>query len=208
MAIRKMCFNDVFLTGMRDPNASPLKAREVDAREDEGVLRLGPHIGRIYNGGLNPLVSRCFMSMLRRNKFAPIDPNMLKDVGGINVTLIGPLAQAQKLIEVRGIQSFFQFIAGLVPFDDSARDKINIDRTIDEVADMTGVPAIVLATEDEVKAARQARMQAAQAAQAKEDAALQTQMQSASSAAASGAAKNYAAAGVDMAEILGGGAQI
>lgn len=204
MAIRKMCFNDVFLTGMRDPNASPLKAREVDAREDEGVLRLGPHIGRIYNGGLNPLVSRCFMSMLRRGKFAPIDPQVLKDVGGINVVLIGPLAQQQKLIEVRGIQSFFQFVAGLVPFDDAARDKINIDRSIDEVADMTGVPSIILATDEEVKGARQARQAAAQDAKAKEDAVLKSQMGNESSSAASGAAKNYAAAGVDMASILSG----
>lgn len=205
MAIRKACFNDVFLTGMRDPNASPLKAREVDVREDEGIIRLGPVVGRFYSEGLCDLITRCFNSMLRRGLFAPIDPELLQMAGDINITLIGPLAQQQKLIEVRAIQNFFQFVAGVVPFDDSARDKINIDRTIDEVADMTGVPAVILSTEDEVKKAREARMKAMAEKKAQEEAMVKGQLQSEAMASQASAAKDYAAAGGDISEIFGGG---
>jgi len=204
MAIRKACFNDVFLTGMRDPNASPLKAREVDAREDEGVIRLGPVIGRLYSEALCDLVTRCFNSMLRRGLFAPMDPEMLKTAGGINITLIGPLAQQQKLIEVRSIQNFFQFVAGIVPFDDTARDKINTDRTIDEVADMTGVPAVVLNTEAEVAQRRQARAQAQQKQQALAEKAAQTQIQGEGLTNTAAAARDFAGAGLDISEIMGG----
>jgi len=203
--IKKMCYNDVFLTGMRDPNASPLKARQVDAQEDEGVMRLGPMIGRLYKELLTPIVGRCMGSMFRRGLLPPIDPELLLTTGGINVILIGPLAQQQKLIEVRGIQNFFSFLGGLVPFDDSARDKINIDRTIDEVADMTGVPSAILATDEELKAARQARMQAAMAQKQKEDAILKQQMNNEQTSVQASSAKDYAAAGVDIQSVLGGG---
>lgn len=203
-AIRKMLYNDVFITASRDPNASPLKARQVDMIEDEGILRLNPVVGRLYQEALSPIVSRCFNSMLRRGLFAPIDPEMLKEAGGIDVTLIGPLAQQQKLVEVKSIQTFFSFMAGIIPFDDRARDKVNVDRTIDEVADMLGAPAPILATPDELKSTRDARAKAAQAAQAKEDAVIQGQMQNEGMAAGAGAVRDYAAAGVDISSVLGG----
>lgn len=203
--IRKMCYNDVFLTGMRDPNASPLKARQVDAQEDEGVIRLGPMLGRFYKELLSPIVMRCMNSMLRRGMFDPIDPNLLKEVGGVNVILIGPLAQQQKLIEVRGIQNFFTFLGGVVPFDDTARDAVHTTRTIDEVADIMGVPSSILTNEDERKQLASNRMKAMQEKKQKEDAVLQSQMQNERSAVGATAAKDYAAAGVDISSVLGGG---
>lgn len=203
-AIRKMLYNDVFLTSSRDPNASPLKARQVDMIEDEGIIRLAPVVGRLYQEALSPIVSRCFNSMLRRGLFAPIEPEMLKEAGGIDITLIGPLAQQQKLIEVRSIQNFFSFMGGIVPFDDRARDKVNVDRTVDEVADMLGVAAPILATPEELKASRDARAQAMQAQKAKEDAVLQSQVRNENMAAGAGAVKDYASAGVDISSIFGG----
>jgi hypothetical protein len=205
-AIQKMCYNDVFLTGMRDPNASPLKARQVDAQEDEGVIRMGPIIGRFYKELLTPIVQRSVASMLRRNLLLPIDPNMLKDAGGVNVILVGPLAQQQKLIEVRAIQNFFSFMAGIVPFDDTARDKVNIDRTIDEVADMTGVPSVILTTDDELLQRRKTREQAAMEQKQKQDAVLRSQIGNENTATGATAAKDYAAAGVDMSQVLREGA--
>jgi hypothetical protein len=199
-----MCFNDVFLTGMRDPNASPLKAREVDQREDEAIIRLGPIIGRMYSEALTLIVSRCFNSMLRRGMFEPIDPQLLEATGGLDIVLIGPLAQQQKLIEVRSIQNFFQFLGGIVPFDDTARDKVSIDRAVDEIADMTGAPSIILATPEEVQQKRQQRAQMMAEQKQKEDMLLQAEIQEKQSSAQSSAAKNYAAAGVDVNSIMGG----
>lgn len=203
-AIRKMCFNDVFLTGMRDPNASPLKAREVDQREDEAIIRLGPIIGRMYSEALTHIVSRCFNSMLRRGLFEPIDPQLLLATGGLDIVLIGPLAQQQKLIEVRSIQNFFQFLGGIVPFDDTARDKVNVDRAVDEIADMTGAPSTILASPEELQQKREQRQAAMAEQKQKEDMLLQAELQSKQSTAQSTAAKNYASAGVDVNSIMGG----
>lgn len=202
-AIQKLCYNDVFLTAMRDPNASPLKARQIDNHEDEGIMRLGPIVGRFNREGLAPLVIRCFNSMYRRNLFDPIDPALLQQAGGLSVTLIGPLAQMQKLIEVRSIQTFFNFLGGIVPFDDKARDKISIDRTVDEVADMTGVPTVILSTDDELKINRDNRAAAEKERRDQEKAILASKLKSESMAANASAAKDYAAAGTDISTIMG-----
>jgi hypothetical protein len=206
MAIRKLCYNDVFITAVRDPNASPLKAAQVMRQEDEEVLRLGPVIGRLYSEALSVIVERCFNIMLRRGLFPPIDPELLKESGGVNVMLIGPLAQQQKLIEVRSINSFFSFIGSVTPIDPSAIDNINMDKAINEVADMTGVPAAVLATPEEIQQKRQARAAEMARQQQMEDAAAQQSLASEAASSASGTMKNFSEAGVNIAEVLGGGA--
>ena len=190
--IGKACFNDVFLTGMRDPNASPLKATQVNRMEDEEIIRLGPAVGRVSSEHIVPIVRWAFNSMMRRGLFAEIDPALLEEAGNFQIEMIGPLAQMQKLIEARSIQTFFQFVGGVIQFDESVRDKINSDASIDEFADITGVPLTVLNDETKVQGIRDTRQKAIAAQQQQQQQIQQQGMSLQAEKEKSEIAKNYA----------------
>ena len=169
--IQRNFFNDIFLTAARDPNATPYKATEVNAREQEKMLRLGPVIERLQHEFLQPLVERCFNIMLRKELFPPLPPELAMLAGEYNISLVSPLATAQRSVALQGINSFMAFIGQAAQFDQSIMDNIDVDMAAREYADITGVQLGVLRPEEEVQARRQQRQQAqAQQAQAEQDA--------------------------------------
>jgi hypothetical protein len=199
-------FNDIFLTASRDPNASPMKAAEVNVKEQEKMLRLGPVIERLHYEFLQPLLERCFNIMLRKGLFAELDPQsqMLLDQAGYDIKLVSVLAQAQKAIGVRPIQDFVSFVGGVASVDPTALDNINVDNTIIEFADITGVPSPILRDPEEVKQIRQGRAQAQQQQRMKEEAMMNQGMQQQGMESRANTAKTLSEAGVNMADILGG----
>ncbi len=161
--IQRAFFVDIFLTASRDPNASPLKATEVNSRENEKLLRLGPVIERLQHELFRPLIIRCFNILLRKGVIPPV-PEDFRDFveDGYNLKLIGPLAHAQKLLALQGINSFLGFVASAAQIDQTVLDQIDADQTVAEVADISGVPVRILRTPEAVKAIREQRAAAEQ----------------------------------------------
>lgn len=205
--IQRIFFNDVFLTASRDPNASPMKARQVEQIENEGVLRLGPVIERAWYEFLQPVLERCFNIMLRKGKFPQLDPQMQALLNGADFTiaLVSVLAQQQKAIGAQPIQSFLQFISVVASVDQTALDKIDIDATIDEFADITGVPSIIMRSPEEVDQIRKQRQAAMAAQQKQQEDIMMQQLQDQSMASRATTAKAASEAGVNVAEVMGGG---
>lgn len=205
--IREIFYNDILLSSMRDPNASPMRTGEVNKRSEEGLLRIGPTIENLHTEFLIPLISRVFNILAEKNEIPPLPPEYVAVVSGIDVVFISVLAQAQKLVKARPLSAFLQFVGGVAQFDQNALDKVDTDKIIEEYAEVTGVPQNTIRGVKEVKAIRQQRaeMQAAREKQAMQM--QQAELQVQAEEAKSKIAKNYADAGAQLQQSSGSAAQ-
>lgn len=202
--IRRVFFNDIFLTASRDPNASPLKATEVMERKEERLLRIGPVIERVLHEFISPLIERCFNIAARKNALPLLPPDVAQYLSEYSVSFISPLAQAQKMIASRPINTFLQFVAGAAQFNPEALDKINIDNLVEEYADITGVPKIVMRDKAEVDQIRKMRAEQQRIEKEKQDAIIARQLQLSEQKQQSEVAQNYSEVGVNFGEATGG----
>jgi hypothetical protein len=174
----KAFFNDVFFTGARDPNKTPYKAQEVQVREQEKMLRLGPVVERLQYEFLQPMIERCFNIMLRNGKFPELSPDLQKMVGDYNIVLVSPLATAQRQVSLQGINSFLAFVGQAAQIDQTILDNIDVDYASREYANITGVDIGILRPKEQVEKKRQERAQAMALEKQKQDQMMAMQMQS------------------------------
>jgi len=158
--IQRNFFNDIFLTAARDPNASPLKATQVNVQEQEKMLRLGPVIERLQHEFLQPMLERCFNIMLRKGLFPALPPELQQMAGDYKIVMVSPLATAQRGIAMNGINTFMGFLGQAAQFDPTIMDNIDADAAARKIADISGVDLGILRPDEEVKARRQQRAQA------------------------------------------------
>jgi hypothetical protein len=95
--------------------------------------------------------------MLRSGQVPP-PPMELENVD-LKVEYISILAQAQKMLGIATVDRFVGFVGQMAQFSPGALDKLDIDQTIDEYAEMTGVSPRIVRTDDDVAAIRQGREQ-------------------------------------------------
>lgn len=204
--IEKIYFNDIFLTASRDPNASPLKARQVEEQSGEKTLRLGPIIKPVTSRFLRPMLSRCLNILARRGDL-PAPPPGFEDINlDYQVEFTSVLAQVQKSIAAKPMQSFISYVGGVASYYPQAIDKVDIDASIDEMHDITGAPMTILRDEAGVKSIRDGRAKAQAAEKKKEEQAAMSQIQSQGSLDASQTAKNLSDAGANLVDVIGPGA--
>lgn len=198
--IQRNFFNDIFLTASRDPNASPLKATQVNVQEQEKMLRLGPVIERLQHEFFMPVIERCFNIMLRKGKFTPLPPEYEDMISDYNISLISPLATAQRSVALQGINSFMAFVAQAAQFDQKILDNIDVDEAAREMANINGVKLGVLRPKEVVEGMRQQRAEAQQKEQQKQEQMAAAQMGSQMNAEVATAQKTQAEAGVAQLE--------
>lgn len=203
MRIGKTFYNDIFFSAMRDPNATPYKATEVNAREREKMTRLGPVIERLQHEFFLPLIERCFSMLLRKGKLAPIPDEFVNLISDYNIRMISPLAQAQRLVAVEGIQQFLMFIGQTAQFDPTIVDNVDGDKITNEMAEITGQSAKVLRTADEVKQIRDQRAEQQKQQQDMQMQMMQKQQQMEEQESMASTAKDRADATKTIAEVQG-----
>lgn len=175
--IAKAFYNDLFFAAMRDPNATPYKATEVAAREREKMTRLGPVVERLQHEFFLPVIERCFAMLVRKNKLAPIPEEFMQMIGSYNIRMVSPLAQAQRLVAVEGIQQFLMFVGQTAQFDQTVIDNIDGDKITHEMADISGQSAKIMRSADQVKKIRDDRAKQQQEQQKMQMAMMQKQSQ-------------------------------
>lgn len=198
--IRRNFFNDIFLTATRDPNASPLKAKQVENQEQERMLRLGPVIERLQHEFLQPVIERCFNIMLRKGLFPEMPREYEAMVGDYQISLISPLATAQRAVALQGINSFMAFLGQAAQFDQSILDNINVDKAAREYADITGVDIGVLREEEQVRKIRESRRQEMARQQQKAEQMAEAEVGATVEANRAKASRDQAEAGVALVE--------
>ena len=169
--IQRIFFVNVFQMIAATANKTDRTATEVQALEQEKVMMLGPVLERLHTELLDPLVTNAFGFMVEYNML----PEVPEELYGreLSIEYVSVLAEAQKNASANGIVRTAQQIGLLAQINPQAVDKLDVDATIDQLADMNGVPPSLIVTGQKVALIRQqraeqqqAQMQAAQLQQA------------------------------------------
>ncbi|MDP3702910.1 MAG: portal protein [Candidatus Omnitrophota bacterium] len=170
--IRRIYFSDQ----LELQEGPQMTATEVQVRYELMQRLLGPTLGRLESEFLNPLVERCFGIMARAQALLPL-PQVLLEQGlelpDLDIEYEGPLARAQRTVELTAQDRVLAFVAGLtqamvaagVPPTQAAAvwDVLKADKWVRDRAEITGVRTDSLASQEEVDTLRQARAQVQQA---------------------------------------------
>ena len=118
---------------------------------------LGPAYGNLQWEFLQPTIDRCFSLMYRQGAFSPPPDILLEQGGDFTIEFHNPISRAQKLGEVEAIQATITDLAPLVQVDPQIMDIFDTDKAARKVAEIRGVPATVVRSEDEVAQIRESR---------------------------------------------------
>lgn len=156
--IRQCFYSDLFQM-LTLSSRRQITAREIEERHEEKLLMLGPVLERLHSELLNPLINRTFNIMMR-NGLVPEPPQELQGID-LKVEYISVMAQAQKAIGTSSIERLAGFVGNLAAVKPEVLDKFDADQSVDEYADMLGVPPKIVVSDDKVKEVREGRAQAA-----------------------------------------------
>jgi hypothetical protein len=165
--IRQGFYSDLFqMLTMSDRRQ--ITAREIDERHEEKLLMLGPVLERLHTELLDPLIDRTFNIMVRNDLLPPAP----EELGGVTlkVEYISVMAQAQKAIGTGAIERLAGFVGNMAAAKPEVLDKFDADQSVDEYAEMIGVPPRIVVPDDVVQQIREERAQMEQQQMAMEQA--------------------------------------
>ena len=180
---------DMFFGPQLELKASPeMTATEVAARMQLMNQFLGPVSGRFMSELLTPILIRCFGIMSRFQgagaPFPPVPPRLqayVKAQGDFEIRYLTPMARQQRQPELAAIERFTQMLLATQQLHPAGLDRIDFDGALGEAADILGVPASVLRSDQELATVRAAKAQVQE--QAAQLAAMQSVAQAAGQAA-------------------------
>ena len=157
--IWSMFFADLFLM-ISNTDRRQITATEVDARQEEKLIALGPVLERLHLEKLGPLLETVFM-FADEAGLLPEPPEEIVE-SGFEFDYISMLAQAQRAVGVASIDRLWGFAGNVSAVKPEVLDKLDEDVTIDEYAAMLGVPPRMVRPDDKVVETREQRAQAQQ----------------------------------------------
>ena len=154
MKVKSLMYNDIFLAfqGITKEMNNP----EVMERINEKMTMLGPAVGRYLAEVLNPVIIRTMGILWRRGKLPP-PPDELIENPEYEIDFVGQLAQAQRRSDLNSLITSLTMVGQVAQFSPEVLDKIDPDRTVDEVWGITGAPVQVLRDDQEIQKIREAR---------------------------------------------------
>lgn len=144
-----------------------ITAREIDERSEEKLLALGPTVERQQFEKHGPLLENVFAYAAAVGKL-PEMPDELKEMD-VEIEYTSTLAQAQRAVETGGIERLWAFAGNISAVKPEVLDKLDADQSVDEYADMIGVPSGIVLADEKVSEMRQLREQRMQQAQQLQD---------------------------------------
>lgn len=206
-AVKRAFFVDLFLMISQMEGVQPRNNLEIAERKEEKMLMLGPVLESVHNTLLDPIITRIFNIGMRQSQgekgvFPPPPPELANM--DLEIEYISMLAQAQKSVATAGIERLAGFVGNLSAVKPEVTDKVDFDQSIDEYADMLGVPAKTIVPDDQVKQirAQRQRLQMMQAGQAMGQQAVDTAKTGAE--AAQVLSETQTGAGVDALSLMTG----
>ena len=176
-SIREMFYADA-LTGLPPVDATTMTAYEVAQRIEQMQRLMGPAFSRLLSEMLDPLADRVFGLLWRAGVLPPVPRDVVmaaqRNQGQLDVEYEGPLARAQRGVEVRAIGESLAVAGQIVGLTQKLDilDNIDLDLAWREVAEANGTPRHLIKDTAQVEQVRLLRQQQ-QAAQ--QQAALQAQ---------------------------------
>jgi hypothetical protein len=155
--VKKGYFVDLFLL-LADPARKDMTATEVMQRVEEKMLILAPVLGRLMNEFLDPLINRTFNIMWRTGKLLP-PPEAIQNMS-YKIEYISPLARAQKLDQMKSINSFIALIGQIAVVKPDVLDNMNEDEVVKDIQQLYGVNPKYVRDPADVEKIRQAKAEA------------------------------------------------
>lgn len=159
--VKSLMYNDVFLAF--DNITKQMNNPEVQERINEKMTLLGPAVGRFTGEVLDPIIIRTIGILFRRGKL-PAPPDELINDPSYQIDYVSQLAQSQKRSEMAALMSALTVTSQIAQFAPTVLDKVNGDKTIDNIWDITGASVKILRSDSEIDAMRQSRADAAEQA--------------------------------------------
>ena len=147
--------NDLIQAISQMEGVQPRNELEIQARQQEQMLMLGPMLERFHNEGLSPVIRTVFSIMDRAGLIPPKPPEMRGQA--LEPSYVSIMAQAQKAVGLTAIEQTLKFAGGLFGVDPTAMDTFDIDEALREYGIMTGMPASIIRSKDQVAAIQQQR---------------------------------------------------
>lgn len=163
--VHRAFFTDVFaplanLTGDRRTTL------EIMERVKQAMKKLALPVYRLQSELFSPVITRSVLLLIRNGRIPPPPAELQGQRFGIE--FLGELALAMRDQQARAFQQFAMLTANLDPVFPGAKDVVNIDRAMPDIATSFGVKAEHLSTKEEIDAVRQERAQLAAAQMATE----------------------------------------
>ena len=170
--IRKHMFSDLFLA-INSVRRSNVTATEIEARQEERLLLLGPVMLRLDEDLLKPLIDRTFDRLVDVNVLEPA-PDELQgaDLGVEYLSIIAIAQKQQSLLSIKDVAMFTYEIAAqqiAAGETETAADRFDADQAVKMYGRSRGIdPSIVVSDDDlaEKRERKRQEMQEAQMAQA------------------------------------------
>lgn len=166
--IQKVFFNDIILTQDVHYNRT---AEEVRQRTSERERILTSVLGRLQSDLFEPLITRVFSILWRKNVFDQAPPEL--NGKGWRPVWTSPLSRKMREFEVVAIQKTFSTLLPLQQAGIPVFDRYNFDRVAGDIGDILGVPPTWMFSDNELQEkkiikekAMQEQMQAEQMRQA------------------------------------------
>ena len=136
-----------------------MTATEVMQRNEEKMRLLARVLGRLQSEMLQPLITRCFNILLRK-EMLPTPPVSLQGQT-VDIEYVSPLARSQRTGDVQAILRSLEIISPLAQMM-PVMDYLDPDKLVKHITDVLGVPRKILRSDQEVAMIRQQQMEAAQ----------------------------------------------
>lgn len=132
---------------------------EVMERISEKMTVLGPAVGRFMNDVLQPLIEKVVMILYNEGKLPPMPEGLMQNPS-FEVKFVGRLVQSQRQSEINNIVNAIGIIGQVAQVKPEVLDKINADEVVTTIANITGLPASMIYSDDEVRKLREQRAEA------------------------------------------------
>jgi hypothetical protein len=144
-----------FLDQLQFQGAPRMTATEVVERTERTLRLLGPTLGRLQSEFLGPMIERIF-GVLSRSGRLPEPPESMSEQE-LKIEYVSPLARAQRQTETQGIMRTLEFIGPIAGMDPQAAQVIKGADTVRHIAELNGVPPMLLKSNDDLMAEMQAQ---------------------------------------------------
>lgn len=159
----KMFINDAFLVNLFQVlvDSPQMTATEVMERVREKSNLLSPTMGRYQSEALGPMIQRELFLLAEDDRLPDMPPELVEAGGVYKVEYESPLSRSARAEEASGFMRTLESVTAYanVSRDPSAFDWFNMDVAIPAIADIQGVPATWMNTQEQVAERREGRQQ-------------------------------------------------
>ena len=152
---------------MPPPQAQPMTATEIMARQEQMQRELGPTLGRISADMLDPLITRAVKMLARAGRLPEAPPIVKETDAQWDIQYLGSLQRAQRMDNAQNIERWVMSGANMAQVLPDALDIIDAHEIMRYLGRDLSIPAMVMRDKAEVQERKDARdAEAAKAAEA------------------------------------------